>query len=36
MNEDPHAKHSWVSKGDLEKMLKTFADFPTWVTEIFK
>ncbi|KAJ5636523.1 uncharacterized protein N7484_009836 [Penicillium longicatenatum] len=36
MNEDPHAKQSWVSKGDLEKMKKTFANFPTWVTDIFK
>ncbi|KAJ5656712.1 hypothetical protein N7507_008662 [Penicillium longicatenatum] len=36
MSEDPHAKQSWVSKGYLEKMKKTFADFPTWVTDIFK
>ncbi|KAL4953769.1 hypothetical protein BDW69DRAFT_194568 [Aspergillus filifer] len=36
MNEDPHAKQSWVSKGDLGKMMKTFSEFPSWVTSIFK
>ena len=36
MNEDPHAKQSWVAEGDLEKMMQTFADFPSWVKSIFK
>jgi salicylate hydroxylase len=36
MNKDPHAKQSWVAEGDLEKMMQTFADFPTWVKNIFK
>ncbi|KAI9925829.1 hypothetical protein MW887_005635 [Aspergillus wentii] len=36
LNEDPHAKQSWVSEGNLEKMLDTFSDFPSWVTSIFK
>jgi salicylate hydroxylase len=36
MSEDPQAKQSWVSEGDLMKMLETFAEFPIWVTDIFK
>lgn len=36
MNEDPGAKQSWVSEGDLNKMLETFSEFPTWVTSVFK
>lgn len=36
MNEDPGAKQSWVSEGDLQKMLETFSEFPTWITSIFK
>lgn len=36
MSEDPNAKQSWVSEGDLSKMLETFAAFPPWVTSIFK
>jgi hypothetical protein len=36
MNEDPGAKQSWVSEGDLNKMLETFSEFPTWVTNVFK
>ncbi|KAL4968216.1 uncharacterized protein BDV14DRAFT_196999 [Aspergillus stella-maris] len=36
MNEDPHAKQSWVSKGDLSMMMDTFSEFPPWVTSIFK
>ncbi|KAJ5340078.1 hypothetical protein N7452_006806 [Penicillium brevicompactum] len=36
MNEDPALKQSWVSEGDLEKMLHTFHDFPPWVTRIFR
>jgi hypothetical protein len=36
MNEDPHAKQSWVAEGNLEKMMQTFADFPLWVKNIFR
>lgn len=36
MNEDPNAKQSWVAEGDLAKMLATFAEYPSWVTNIFK
>lgn len=36
LNEDPNAKQSWVSEGNLSKMLETFAAFPSWVTRIFK
>ncbi|KAJ5819425.1 hypothetical protein N7474_005016 [Penicillium riverlandense] len=36
MSEDPQAKQSWVSEGVLMKMLETFAEFPIWVTDIFK
>lgn len=36
MNEDPTLKQSWVSEGDIEKMLHTFRDFPPWVKNIFR
>ncbi|CAP85984.1 Pc20g06550 [Penicillium rubens Wisconsin 54-1255] len=36
MTEDPHAKQSWVAEGDLKKMMETFAEFPSWVKNIFK
>lgn len=36
MNEDPNANQSWVSEGNLTKMLDTFSEFPSWVTSIFK
>ncbi|KAJ5698061.1 hypothetical protein N7462_000066 [Penicillium macrosclerotiorum] len=36
MNEDPASKQSWVSEGNLSQMLATFAEFPAWVTNIFK
>ncbi|KAL4883528.1 hypothetical protein BJY04DRAFT_216352 [Aspergillus karnatakaensis] len=36
MNEDPNAKQSWVSEGNLPKMLETFSEFPQWMTSIFK
>ncbi|CRG92016.1 hypothetical protein PISL3812_09070 [Talaromyces islandicus] len=36
MNEDPKKHTSWVSEGKLRKMLETFSDFPSWVTDIFK
>jgi salicylate hydroxylase len=35
MNEDPDSKQSWVSRGDLEKMLETYKDFPDWVKTSF-
>jgi len=35
MNEDPDSKQSWVSRGDLTKMLETYRDFPQWVKSIF-
>ncbi|KAL4931834.1 uncharacterized protein BDV17DRAFT_279945 [Aspergillus undulatus] len=36
MNEDPKVKQSWVSEGNLTKMMDTFSEFPTWVTSIFE
>lgn len=36
MNEDPEKHTSWVSEGNLSKMLDTFSDFPQWVTNIFR
>ncbi|CEJ54999.1 hypothetical protein PMG11_01283 [Penicillium brasilianum] len=36
LNEDPGAKQSWVAEGNLDKMLETFSEFPTWVTSVFK
>lgn len=36
MNEDPNVKQSWVSRGDLNKMLETYKDFPDWVKEPFR
>ncbi|KAF2215310.1 hypothetical protein CERZMDRAFT_65622 [Cercospora zeae-maydis SCOH1-5] len=33
MNENPNVKQSWVSRGDLDKMLDTYKDFPEWVKE---
>jgi salicylate hydroxylase len=36
LNEDPGAKQSWVAEGNLDKMLQTFSEFPTWVTSVFK
>jgi salicylate hydroxylase len=36
MNEDPGEKQSWVSEGELGKMLQTFSEFPSWVTSTFK
>lgn len=35
MNEDPDSKQSWVAKGDLDKMLETFAEFPAWAKAPF-
>lgn len=36
MNEDPNSKQSWVSRGDLDKMLETYQDFPDWIKSLFK
>ncbi|KAJ5668506.1 uncharacterized protein N7477_007076 [Penicillium maclennaniae] len=36
MNEDPNSGKSWVSEGSLEKMIEIFAEFPSWITNIFK
>ncbi|KAJ5810715.1 uncharacterized protein N7503_002933 [Penicillium pulvis] len=36
MKEDPNSNQFWVSEGNLDKMLETFSEHPTWVTNIFK
>lgn len=36
MNEDPSLRQSWVSEGSMDKLLDTFAEFPSWLTSIFK
>ncbi|KAJ5531910.1 hypothetical protein N7494_008462 [Penicillium frequentans] len=36
MKEDPKFNQSWVSEGNLDKMLEIFSEYPTWVTNIFK
>lgn len=36
MNEDPNSKQTWVSKGDLQKVLLTYRDFPEWLKEPFR
>lgn len=36
MNEDAGTKQTWVSEGNLSKMLDTFSDYPSWITNIFK
>ncbi|PVH98846.1 FAD binding domain-containing protein [Periconia macrospinosa] len=36
MNEDPNGASSWVTKGDLNKMLKTFEEFPEWARSTFQ
>lgn len=36
MNEDPDSAQSWVTKGDLNKMLETFAAFPDWAKDMFR
>lgn len=36
MNEDVDSKQSWVSTGDLGRMLETFKDFPEWMQDVFK
>jgi salicylate hydroxylase len=36
MNEDADSKQSWVSRGDLNRMLETFKDFPEWMKDVFK
>lgn len=36
MNEDPNSAQSWVTKGDLNKMLDTYAAFPEWTKDMFR
>ncbi|KAJ5536257.1 hypothetical protein N7513_009443 [Penicillium frequentans] len=36
MNEDPSLRQSWVSEGSMSKLFDTFAEFPSWLTSIFK
>jgi len=36
MNEDPDSAQSWVTEGDLSKMLDTFAAFPDWTKDMFR
>lgn len=35
MNEDPGSAQSWRSRGDPDKMLDSFRDFPAWVKSAF-
>lgn len=36
MSEDPESAQSWVTKGDPEKMLATFKDFPSWTRDVLQ
>lgn len=36
MNEDPNGAQSWVTKGDPQKMLDTFRDFPSWTQDVLR
>ena len=36
MSEDSDSKQSWVSRGDLDKMLDTYKDFPDWAKAPFR
>lgn len=36
MNEGPDNAQSWVTKGDLKKMLETFKDFPGWTQDVLR
>lgn len=36
MNEDPNSKQTWVARGDLDKALETYRDFPEWLKAPFK
>jgi salicylate hydroxylase len=36
MNEDPDSAQSWVTKGDPQKMLDTFKDFPAWTQDVLR
>jgi len=36
MNEDPDSAQSWVTKGDLGKMLETFKEFPSWTRDVLR
>ncbi|KAF2656916.1 FAD binding domain-containing protein [Lophiostoma macrostomum CBS 122681] len=36
MNEDPDSAQSWVTRGDPQKMLETFKDFPAWTQDVLR
>jgi salicylate hydroxylase len=36
MNEDPDSAQSWVTEGNLGKMLDTFAAFPDWTKDMIR
>lgn len=36
MNEDPDSAQSWVTKGNPQKMLDTFQDFPKWTQDVLR
>src|SRR5690242_14349008 len=36
MNEEPDGAQSWVTKGDSEKMLETFKEFPGWTRNVLQ
>lgn len=36
MDEDPNGAQSWVTEGDISKMLTAFKDFPDWTRDVFK
>lgn len=36
MHEDPNAAQSWVTKGDMDKMLDTFSGFPEWTKSVLR
>ncbi len=36
MNEDPDSKQTWVSRGDRNKALETYSEFPEWIKAPFK
>lgn len=36
MMEDANSAQSWVTEGDLNRMLETFAEFPDWAKNMFR
>lgn len=36
LHEDPDSAQSWVTKGDPEKLLETFKDFPSWTQDVLR